>query len=253
MKKYPVLTRYTLALPVPEPFSFAFLSDLHECEPEPVLTALRSLSPDAVFVGGDFVHGENACQNGKQILKAASRLAPLFASVGNHERGAGLALFPFFRETGGTLLDNSFTVFRGITVGGLSSGFSLCGKQGNRKETPAPDFAFLSCFAAEPGVKILLSHHPEYYPAYIRPLPVDLTLSGHAHGGQWRFFGHGVFAPGQGIFPKYTSGCYDGGRLVVSRGLGNKSPVPRLFNPTEIISIRIEPRSSPADGNSQRK
>ena len=239
MKKSPVLSRYTLSLPVSGPFSAVFLSDLHECEPGPVLSVLRGLSPDVIFVGGDFVHGENACKNGKQILKEAARLAPLFASVGNHEKGAGLSLSPFFREIGGTLLDNSFTVFRGITVGGLSSGYSPGAKQGSRKETPAPDLAFLSRFAAEPGVKILLSHHPEYYPDYIRPLPVDLTLSGHAHGGQWRFFGHGVFAPGQGFFPKYTSGCYDGGRLLVSRGLGNKSPVPRLFNPTEIVSIRI--------------
>ena len=73
----------------------------------------------------------------------------------------------------------------------------------------------------------------------IKPLPIDLTLSGHAHGGQWRFFGRGVFSPGQGLFPKYTSGMYDGGRFIVGRGLGNPIIIPRIFNSPEVLVIRL--------------
>ena len=51
-------------------------------------------------------------------------------------------------------------------------------------------------------------------------------------------FNMGVFAPGQGIFPKYTSGLYDG-KLIVSRGLGNQTPYPRINNEEEIIVIDI--------------
>ena len=73
---------------------------------------------------------------------------------------------------------------------------------------------------------------------YIRELDIDLTLSGHAHGGQWRVFGRGVFAPGQGILPKYTSGMHEN-RFIVSRGLANNAFVPRLFNSTELIFIEV--------------
>ena len=102
-----------------------------------------------------------------------------------------------------------------------------------------PNTNFLARFAVARGFKLLLCHHPEYYERYIKPLSIDLTLSGHAHGGQWRFFGHGVYSPGQGIFPKYTCGAYDGSRLIVGRGLGNTVVVPRIFNPPELVVLHI--------------
>lgn len=64
----------------------------------------------------------------------------------------------------------------------------------------------------------------------------DLITCGHAHGGQVRLFGHGLFAPGQGFWPHYTKGVY-GGKMVISAGCSNTAPVPRLFNPTEIVYI----------------
>ena len=70
-------------------------------------------------------------------------------------------------------------------------------------------------------------------------MPIDLTLSGHAHGGQIRLLGQGLFAPGQGVLPRYTSGVYEG-RLIVSRGLANTTFVPRLFNPTEMVYIHLQ-------------
>ena len=93
-------------------------------------------------------------------------------------------------------------------------------------------------FSNKEGFKLLLCHHPEYYSKYIKDIDVDLTLSGHAHGGQWRILGQGIFAPGQGIFPKYTSGLIDG-RLIVSRGLGNTHRIPRINNKPEIINLII--------------
>lgn len=97
-----------------------------------------------------------------------------------------------------------------------------------------PDTQWLKQFSAIPGYHILLCHHPEYID--LIPKDVELVLSGHAHGGQCRLFGHGLFAPGQGFFPRYSSGIYNG-RLIVSRGLSNTVKVPRLFNPTQIIYL----------------
>ena len=103
-----------------------------------------------------------------------------------------------------------------------------------------PDAALLDRFRALPPdpVKILLCHHPEYYPAYLADLGMDLIVCGHAHGGQWRLFGRGIYAPGQGLFPRYTSGLH-GGVCVISRGLSGCTRIPRIFNPPEIPLIEF--------------
>ena len=60
------------------------------------------------------------------------------------------------------------------------------------------------------------------------------VFSGHAHGGQLKIFGIGLYAPGYGFFPKYYDGLYKdkktGKVLVVSRGLGNSIFPFRLYN-----------------------
>ena len=87
---------------------------------------------------------------------------------------------------------------------------------------------------------MLLCHHPEYYEKYLKDRPIDLIVSGHAHGGQWRFFGRGVLAPGQGLFPKYTYGVHDD-RLVIGTGLKKGSVlIPRLFNSPEVVFIHAK-------------
>ena len=96
--------------------------------------------------------------------------------------------------------------------------------------------SWLDHFCQEEGYKILLCHHPEYYPLYLKNRQIELVLSGHAHGGQIRIMGKGLYAPGQGLFPKLTSGIVDQ-RLVISRGLANNTLIPRLWNPEEIIYI----------------
>ena len=88
---------------------------------------------------------------------------------------------------------------------------------------------------------LVLSHRPELLPAYAEA-GADLVLSGHAHGGQVRLPGiGGLFAPGQGILPRLTSGVHARGetRLVVSRGLGNSAFPLRVFNPPEIVTVTL--------------
>ena len=103
--------------------------------------------------------------------------------------------------------------------------------------------ARLSALLAQAGDRfsLVLSHRPELLPAYA-DAGADLVLSGHAHGGQVRLPGiGGLFAPGQGILPRLTSGVYARGetRLVVSRGLGNSSFPLRVFNPPEIVTVTL--------------
>lgn len=92
---------------------------------------------------------------------------------------------------------------------------------------------------------LLLAHRPEYIDHYL-DYNFDLILSGHAHGGQWRLPGiiNGLYAPNQGLFPKYAGGQYNinGTVFIVSRGLSRESTrIPRIFNRPELVIIDIVP------------
>lgn len=232
---------------------FALVSDLHSASPEWAINELRKASPDYILFAGDIVEAlDGSCDEKNaeafEIFSASASIAPTFYCTGNHEDGAVRSQSKKWKTSkekkreytsenlknieasGVTLLLDSYVLKDGIAFGGLASGL-IC--KGNE-----PNLDFLSSFSKIDAPKVLICHHPEYYEPYIRELPIDLTVSGHAHGGQWRIFGRGVYAPGQGLFPKYTSGVHEG-RLVVSRGLKPPFPIPRFFNTREIVIIDI--------------
>lgn len=233
-------------------FKAALVTDLHSGPPEKVIEMLKKECPDYILLGGDIVEALDGSCDGQNerafgIFKACADIAPTFYCTGNHEdggchserrkwkQGEGKPRI-YTREnrerieaSGVNFLLNSYAVTDGIAFGGLASG--LINKGGE------PDINFLDEFSSVDTPKILICHHPEYYEKYIKERDIDLTVSGHAHGGQWRIFGRGIYAPGQGLFPKYTSGVYDG-RLVVSRGL-KKWIIPRFFNRKEIVIIEV--------------
>ena len=159
--------------------------------------------------------------------------------MGNHEVKHGSDVRQSIRDTGAVLLDGEWLELDEIAIGGLSTGYTVDSVQGRLKTTPPPDFSGLDGFFGSEKFKILLSHHPEYFPRYLKDKNADLIISGHAHGGQWRVLGRGIFAPGQGIFPKYTGGIY-GGKLLVSRGLSNRTKIPRIFNKPELVYINLK-------------
>lgn len=229
---------YDISANTKKQYKFVFLSDLHDAENQPILDAIKKQAPDAVLVGGDFVHNEILYERGVEFLKSCAEYRPTFCSIGNHEIRCGKDMKKLVAPTGAVLLDNSCAFFEEIAIGGLTSGCSAENCHGLFKETPMPQTQWLSAFCRVQAPKILLSHHPEYYDKYLKTLPIELTLSGHAHGGQWRAFDRGLLAPGQGFFPKYTSGLYDG-RFIVGRGIGNKSRFPRINNKPQIIVIRF--------------
>lgn len=249
------------------PLSFALLADFHNSDPDPVLESLQQHAPEVITVAGDFILGDMPEKKGLKIkenrraiklLRSCASLAPTFVSLGNHEYMLCKADLKIIRETGVTLLDNRWASHRGLVIGGLSS--TCCRIYRNfraqhnnegiypeiplrelrRKEPPQLDW--LDEFEKQEGFKLLLCHHPEYYPLYLRERKIDMIFSGHCHGGQWRFYSPlhretiGLYAPGQGVFPKLTSGVHEG-RLVISRGLSNTVFIPRINNPTEVVYI----------------
>lgn len=252
--------------PSPIQRTIALVTDLHEFDPTPVLEILRTVQPDVIAVAGDTLErhhrGENLGKGDRSLssrlicagiqtverlggmfylerpavrtehayrfFREAGSLAPVVLSRGNHE----LFLTPEDREvmaaSGVTLLDNAWVEIDGILFGGLTS----------RQVTGKLDTGFLERFSAAPGYKVLLCHHPEYYPVLSR-YPIDLILSGHCHGGQIRLLEQGIFAPGQGLLPRYHHGVYHN-RMVVSAGCANTAPIPRWGNPTEVVILHLK-------------
>lgn len=237
--------------PVRQGYRIALISDTHSQFPEGLQAALAKEKPDVIAIAGDLVDCSNTLarsQNVLEFLSFCASMAPTFYSLGNHEgemRGRDIRAAA---KTGAVVLDNASFRYKEMNIGGFSSEYKYlrASCEGEKKtairKKSAPDVNWLKSYAAGSGYKVLLCHHPEYYERYIRELDIDLVLSGHAHGGQIRLFGHGLFAPGQGVLPKYTSGLYDG-RLIVSRGLCNTArPIPRLWNETELVMITVSPR-----------
>ena len=98
---------------------------------------------------------------------------------------------------------------------------------------------------AENEFTILLSHRPELFEVYADN-NMDLVLSGHAHGGQFRLpFVGGLVAPNQGLFPKYDAGLYtdENTNMIVSRGIGNSILPFRVNNRPEVILIELQTES----------
>ena len=230
--------------------TFALVSDLHGQSPERVIEILKEEHPDYILLAGDIferLNGERdeKYKNGLTLLRESAKIAPSFYSTGNHEDGGVRSWRGKWKHTvqerayhkdcrrdieksGVTFLEDNFVLKDGIAFGGLMSGIINEGRE--------PSTRWLDEFCSVDAPKVLICHHPEYYEKYLKNRSIDLVVSGHAHGGQWRIFGRGVFAPGQGLFPKYTKGIHDG-RLVISTGIKN-GPIPRFFNPTEVVFIK---------------
>lgn len=259
----------------------AVLADFHNRDPEPVLDILRNDIPDAIMIPGDVVlgfypEGEayiiDRCRNVISLLEGCCEIAPTYMSVGNHERLLCEDEYDRLRATGAIILNNEWTEpAEGIIIGGLTSAHTVSYDRfrddyNRRNDTDEyerypyrkrpkdirkypTDSTWLDDFEKADGYRILLCHHPEYWSLrepMLKDRRIDLVLSGHAHGGQWQFMGRGVFAPGQGLFPKYTGGMHQGqyGSLVVSRGLSNPYKfAPRLGNPCEIVYVQFKAKS----------
>ena len=258
-------SKYFLGIPL----SIALLTDIHNNSYVNIIKDLNMNNPDIICIAGDVIHGYQNIDDGLitstqenvlPLLIECSKIAPTFMSLGNHEWMLTHEDTEQIRSTGVYLLDNEWTEYKGIYIGGQTSAYVKWYREIRKKlneedkshelyidpkllkdgknyippKKSLPDTSWLTGFASVSGYKILLCHHPEYY-SFI-PDEINLVLSGHAHGGQVRLFNHGLYAPGQGWFPKYTSGVYDN-KLVVSKGLSNTAEVPRIFNSTEIVYI----------------
>ena len=212
------------------PVDVLVVSDLHDAPYEDIFEYYPRAQ--AVLVPGDVVNRYRQSGNtGLAFLRDSAKRLPTFFSFGNHEYKLH-SFLDFLRDaeaTGAVILHNRYERLGELVIGGW---YRPKGSVADRK----PDF--LPEFEREDGCRVLMCHKPEDYVDRLAQTDVELVIGGHAHGGQIRVLGRGLFAPGQGVFPKYTRGRV-GEKMLVSAGASNAVPVPRWGNPCEVLLIHL--------------
>lgn len=247
-----ILRTYTVVSPkLTAEVRLAVVTDFHSSDnPDDVAAMTASCAPDAVLLVGDLFDDDIANRPTERTLSLMRQLSaqyPCYYVSGNHEAWTGEmdALYQQTEEAGVTVLRMSSGV---LTVRGQR--IALCGIPDPYEMvfSGAPDTEEQLRQALEDvdsaDFTVLLAHRPELLAKYAQ-FPLDLVVSGHAHGGQVRIPGvlNGLYAPNQGWFPKLAGGAYtqDGTTLIVSRGLAVRTRLPRIFNRPEVVLVRCVP------------
>ena len=233
-------------------YRIAHVSDLHNAEMgesnEKLLTMLREADPDMIAITGDLIDSRHTdIEVALQFIREVVKIAPCYYVTGNHEARVNEyeELKTGLISAGVIILEDAQTE---ISIEGQM--ITLIGVNDPSFQT---DYLFgdaetvvsskLSELHTDGEVfTILLSHRPELFDTYTDH-DVDLALSGHAHGGQFRLpFIGGVVAPNQGLFPEYDAGIYTDGNtnMLVSRGVGNSILPFRINNRPEVILIELQ-------------
>lgn len=265
-----LVRKYTIeADEITVPVRIALVTDLHSCyygeNQSDLIEAIDVQNPDIILLGGDIFDDVKEDTNTELFLAGIAGRYPIYYVTGNHECWGGTYRFD---KQMAILEKYSIPVLPGetqtLTLNGET--INLCGvddpdaymvntdleqdpegyiqAQLEKEDTFLSQLAIVSDAADTDSYIILLSHRSEYYETYTE-YDFDLVLCGHAHGGQWRIPGilNGLYAPHQGIFPKYAGGRYasEDMTMIVSRGLARETTrVPRIFNRPELVIIDLK-------------
>ncbi|MCR9139205.1 MAG: metallophosphoesterase [Alphaproteobacteria bacterium] len=240
------------------PLRVAVLADFHACEPwmpmsriNHIVATTNAMKPDLTVLLGDYVAGlkrfRSAIVPMRQWSSALADLeAPLgvHAILGNHDWWVdGPIVREHLERVGIPVLEN-----RAIQLG-LPSGKRLwlagLGDQlaiplGRGRFRGVDDLAgTMEQIKDEHNPVIMLAHEPDIFPKM--PSRVDLTLSGHTHGGQVRLPLMGPPIVPSRYGQRYAHGhvSEDNGQMIVSGGLGCSMLPVRFGVPPEIVMIEM--------------
>lgn len=232
-------------------YRIAQVSDLHNAEfgggNQRLLDMLREAEPDMIAITGDLIDSRKTnIAVALAFAEEAVRIAPCYYVSGNHE-----ARVPEYRElkaeleaAGVTVLDDARVEIeisgKSITIIGVNDPSFLADYL--TSDAAVMDRKLSELSSEDASFTILLSHRPELFDTYAAH-DMDLVLTGHAHGGQFRLpLIGGLIAPNQGLFPKYDDGLYSEGNtnMIVSRGLGNSIIPFRFNNRPEVVMIELK-------------
>ncbi|MGL4820614.1 MAG: metallophosphoesterase [Bacilli bacterium] len=225
-------------------FVIAHLSDVHDAPFfEEIAQQTAESNPDVIVITGDLIDRSTTnVERVGRLTKLLTSIAPTYFVTGNHEAASPVysELYDVLVVTGVKILDNA-----AIHLQKGEETLTLIGAQDpaflHQDRINVNDFPSQYLRTNQTEWSVLLAHRPENV-AHWASVGADLVLSGHAHGGQIRIPGvGGLIAPGQGLFPKYTSGVYttEQTHMVVSRGIGNSIFPLRVMNRPEVVVVYL--------------
>ncbi|MFI3140735.1 MAG: metallophosphoesterase [Clostridia bacterium] len=224
------------------------VSDLHNaefgeenCE---LLELVRRQNPDIIVITGDLIDSNHTdIDVAISFCEKAVEIAPIYYVNGNHEaRISGYdELEAAILECGVVILNDELTTLNVgdeyITLIGVQDPDFIDYGWFDDYSSDIVDTTIKSFDLDDDSFVVLLSHRPELFDVYVNN-EIDLTFTGHAHGGQIRIpFIGGLYAPNQGFFPEYDAGLYEENDsvMLLSRGLGNSIFPLRVNNRPEVV------------------
>lgn len=231
-------------------YRMVVVSDFHNAEygdhNRQLIRQVAAEQPDSIVFTGDLLDSRHPnLAIVEDLIRELTAVAPCYYVTGNHEARLGSQ----FQELEQLLLAHSVVVLHDEAVPLTRNGETI-----QLVGLDDPDFTDRNASIQQSMLetklrnlnlttdyRILLSHRPEYFDAYVAA-EIDLALCGHAHGGQFRLpLVGGLVAPNQGFFPKYDAGVYteQGTTMIVSRGVGNSILPVRFNNRPELVSVEL--------------
>ena len=226
------------------------LADLHNKEfgkgNAKLIEKIESLHPDMIVYAGDMMNvGDSDYSVLFDLSDKLSEIAPIYACFGNNELDQYLFNDKKFKDElkshNVNLLSNEAaevtfgtSVIQLIAISDDLKQFDI--ETNNSKK-------FLESLEPTYNCRICLTHYPELFISKLVDRGIDRAFTGHAHGGHIRLpvIG-GLYSNGEGFLPKWTSGVItaeDGAQVVVSRGLGDSTFIPRINNIPELVVVDI--------------
>ena len=225
-----------------EGYRIVQISDLHNAKfgknNQKLVDRIRECEPDMIVLTGDLVDSNHTNVDlAVQFVDEIVKICPVYYVTGNHEywleKSEYDELMSGLAGAGVVILDNQV-----VEISRGDAKFRLVGLD----DRSLSDGTLGTLLNDEREFTVVLAHEPQYLARYAGT-GVDLVLSGHAHGGQFRLpFVGGIVAPDQGFLPEYTAGEYymNGTEMIVSRGLGNSVIPVRLFNYPDIVCVELK-------------
>lgn len=243
---------------IARPVKIVFLADLHmkdaKDDNKRLIQKIADQNPDIIALIGDMIDDAISAQDVQTLNDLAAalvKIAPVYYSLGNDElafiRKNGRSVLDALAAAGATVLDESYQDIEvngnRIRIGGLyANAFRQHISEAEWRKTSTVQF--MSRFENSDQLKVLLCHRPDslIFNNASQDWRIDLALSGHTHGGLVRIpLAGGLYAAGQGFFPKYDYGRYKlgGMTMFITSGLSGYKDLPRLWNRPEIAVLQL--------------
>ncbi len=258
--------------PSETPLNIIVLADLHNRSfgknNISLVKKIDEVKPDFILLAGDMVTKHQLAMDSKsyKLIRDLSKRYKIYYGYGNHEQKldelAGeespskIKLYNSWKEYKTSLIEEGIIFLDNTNISYSNSDNKNEGKK-IKISGLTIDLDYYKPFKEEvleenyleslkgdkdkSSFDIVIAHNPLYFPDYAK-WGFDLIVSGHVHGGLVRLpFTKGILSPQIKLFPKYSGGEYsiEKSKMILSRGLGSHSFMPRIFNRPELVNIIV--------------